>query len=181
MWAEHHDHVQPEWLDGNGHMNLAYYVLVFDRGTDAWLELAGLGAAYRASAGRSVFAVETHTLYRQEVRLGAALRVRSRLAAAAEGKRIHLLHEMSSEGVEVAMQEVMFLHVDLATRRSTPLADIEADRVAALAPPLNFPLPDWVGRRIGAGRCPAYLTPTPIASRPVCCSSWDRRSCMAAW
>ena len=45
VWAEHHDQVQPEWLDGNGHMNLAYYVLVFDRGTDAWLELAGLGAA----------------------------------------------------------------------------------------------------------------------------------------
>jgi acyl-CoA thioester hydrolase len=152
VWAEHHDHVQPDWLDDNGHMNLAYYVLVFDRGTDAWLELAGLGAAYRASAKRSVFAVETHTIYRQEVRLGAPLQVRTRLAAAAAGKRIHLLHEMSSHGTEVAMQEVMFLYVDLATRRSIPLAGIEADRVAALAPPVNVALPDWVGRRIGAGR-----------------------------
>ena len=151
MWAEHHDRVQPEWLDGNGHMNLGHYVLVFDRGTDAWLELAGLGAAYRASSGRSVFAVETHTLYRQEVRLGAALHVRTRLAAAS-GKRMHLLHEMSSAGADIAMQEVMFLHVDLVTRRSVPLERIEADRVAALAPPVNVPLPDWVGRRIGAGR-----------------------------
>ncbi len=150
MWAEHYDHVQPEWLDANGHMNLAYYVLVFDRGTDAWLELAGLGAAYRATTRRSVFAVETHTIYRQEVGLGAPLQVRSRLAAAS-GKRIHLLHEMVSAGAEVAMQEVMFLHVDLATRRSTPLEGSEAERVAALAPP-GIPVPDWVGRRVGAGR-----------------------------
>ena len=148
MWAEHHDQVQPEWLDSNGHMNLAYYVLVFDRGTDAWLDVAGLGSAYRASAGCSVFAVETHTIYRQEVRLGAPLLVRSRLAAAS-GKRIHLLHEMSSAGADVAMQEIMFLHVDLSTRRSTPLIGQAAERVAALAPPSGMALPAWLGRRIG--------------------------------
>ncbi len=138
-------------MDANGHMNLAYYVVVFDRGTDAWLELAGLGAAYRASVGCSVFAVETHTIYRQEVQLAAALQVRTRLAAGG-GKRIHLIHEMYSAGAEVAVQEAMFLHVDLATRRSTYLEAGAADRVAALAPSPHMPLPGWVGRHIGAGR-----------------------------
>lgn len=149
MWTEHRDTVQPEWLDGNGHMNLAYYVMVFDRGTDAWLDAAGLGAAYRDQTGRSVFAVETHTLYRQEVRLGAPLLVRTRLAASG-GKRVHLLHEMTSGNAAVAMQEVLFLHVDLATRRALPLDDAASARVAALG--TDAALPAWVGRRVGQPR-----------------------------
>jgi acyl-CoA thioesterase FadM len=150
VWAEHLDHVRPEWLDGNGHMNLAYYVVVFDRGTDAWLDLAGLGAAYR-NTGLSVFAVETHTIYRREVGEGAALRVRSRLVSGA-GKRIHLMHEMTSGGSDVALQEVLFLHVDLATRRPVAMA-IEAEtRVRALAPPADWDAPTWLGRRVGDPR-----------------------------
>ena len=150
MWVEYSDRVRPEWLDANGHMNLAYYVLVFDRGTDTWLEAAGLGAAYR-QAGRSVFAVESHILYRQEARLGDPLRVRTRAAAAA-GKRIHLLHEMHSDSAEVAMQEVMFLHVDLSTRRSVALGDRALAGIAPLLPPIEVPLPAWAGRRIGHDR-----------------------------
>ena len=73
MWAEHRDQVRPEWLDGNGHMNLAYYVLVFDGGTDAWLDRAGLGTAYRLATNHGVFAVETHTIYREEVLAGSQL------------------------------------------------------------------------------------------------------------
>ncbi len=150
MWAEHSDHVRPEWLDGNGHMNLAYYVLVFDRGTDAWLDLAGLGAGYR-QAGHSVFAVETHTIYRQEVREGATLFVRTRLVAA-EGKRIHLMHEMTSGPADIAVQEVLFLHMDMAVRRPVPLVGEAAARVAALAPPPGCPRPAWLGRHVGQPR-----------------------------
>ena len=148
MWAEHRDRVQPEWVDGNGHMNLAFFVLVFDRGTDAWLDLAGLGAAYRSATQNSVFAVEAHTVYRDEVRLGAPLRVRTRLAAA-DGKRLHLLHEMDSEGRELALQEVLFLHVDLQTRRAVPLPEIRAAAVQALLPTAGEKLPAWAGRRVG--------------------------------
>ena len=150
MWAQHADTVRPEWLDGNGHMNLAYYVVVFDRGTDAWLELAGLGEAYR-DVGFSVFAVETHTIYRREVGLGAALLVRTHLVAAA-GKRIHLMHEMDCGAETVALQEVLFLHADLRTRRSTPLAGDAEARVQALAPPPGWVRPGWLGRHIGEAR-----------------------------
>ncbi len=141
--AEHHDHVRPEWLDGNGHMNLAYYVVVFDRGTDAWLDLAGLGEADRRDGG-TVFAVETHTLYRQEVGLGDALHVRSWLVDA-DGKRLHLAHEMTSGGALVAMQECLFIHMDLATRRVRPFSPAQAAQIAAL----TAPAPSWLGRRIG--------------------------------
>ena len=149
--AEHHDAVQPEWLDSNGHMNLAYYVVVFDRGSDAWLEMAGMGAAHRA-AGGAVFAVETHTLYRQELLLGAPMLVRSWLVAA-DAKRLHVAHEMTSEGVVAALQEVLFVHVSLDSRRVVAIpADVQA-QVQALR---GEPVPDWVGRRIALpGATPA--------------------------
>ena len=150
MWAEHNDAVRPEWLDGNGHMNLAYYVLVFDRGTDAWLDLAGLGEAYRAN-GLSVFAVETHTQYVREVTEGALLRVQTRLVAAS-GKRIHLMHVMSSAGEQVALNESLFLHVSLQTRRPVDLSEPAAAAVAALAPPPGWPRPAWLGRGVGQRR-----------------------------
>ncbi len=150
MWAEHSDRVRPEWLDGNGHMNLAYYVLVFDRGTDAWLERAGLGAAYRNAVRRSVFAVESHTIYRHEVGLDAPLQVRTGLAGFRD-KRIHLLQEMRSDGIEVAMQEVMFLHVDLATRRSIRLGDDATAALVSLMLPTALSRPAWSGRRVGEG------------------------------
>ena len=131
-------------------MNLAYYVLVFDRGTDAWLELAGLGGAYRARSGQSVFAVETHTQYQREVGAGAALDVRTRLAAF-DGKRLHLMHEMRSAGAAVAVQEALFLHVSLQTRR--PVA-MDADSIQAVAALLTPPeaLPSWLGRHVGQPR-----------------------------
>ena len=155
MWADHYDHVRPEWLDANGHMNMAFYVVVFDRGTDAWLDLAGIGTDYRRAAGHSVFAVETHTLYQREVGLGERLRVRSRLIAAA-GKRLHLIHEMTAaEDVAqdpVALQEVLFLHVDLATRRSAVMPPEVRIRVAGLLPANDDPVPPWVGRRVGQAR-----------------------------
>jgi acyl-CoA thioester hydrolase len=148
--AEHLDHVQPEWLDSNGHMNLAYYVVVFDRGTDAWMELAGLGAAYRQAQGGTVFAAETHTLYHREVGLRSPLRVQTWLVDA-DAKRLHLAHEMTSGGILVAMQECLFLHVDLATRRVKPFTAAQAQHVAAL----TRPAPGWLGRRIAVTAGPA--------------------------
>jgi acyl-CoA thioester hydrolase len=143
--AEHHDAVQPEWLDGNGHMNLAYYVVLFDRGSDSWLDLAGLGGEYRAEGGHTVFAVETHTIYRRELRLGAPVVVRTWLVAA-DAKRLHLAHEMLSEGIVAALHEVMFVHVSMDSRRVAPMSPAAAARVAALG---GEPRPDWLGRQLG--------------------------------
>ena len=39
--------VRPEWIDNNGHMNMGYYVVVFDLATDAWLDWVGLDAPHR--------------------------------------------------------------------------------------------------------------------------------------
>ena len=54
--------VRPEWVDYNGHMNVAYYVLIFDHATDAALDQLDVGEAYRRRAGCSVFVGEMHVI-----------------------------------------------------------------------------------------------------------------------
>ena len=142
--------VRPEWIDGNGHMNLAYYVVVFDHATDAFCDLVGLGEAYRQASNNGIFAVETHTLYGRELRAGELVRVRTTLLGA-DAKRFHLAHEMThaGEGVRAAAQEILFLHVDLGARRVTPFPPALAARMrGAVADHAGLPRPDWIGRRI---------------------------------
>ena len=85
--------VRPEWIDSNGHLNLAYYVVVFDLATDALYAALGIGDAYREASGNSCFTAETHTLYEREVRLGDRLLVKGWLLGA-DTKRLHYFHEM---------------------------------------------------------------------------------------
>lgn len=130
----HRETVRPEWIDYNGHMNVAYYVLVFDHATDAVLDHVGLGAAYRAASGCSVFVAEAHVTYDREVNAGDALRVTSRVVAA-EGKKFILYHEMfrADEGEVTATNEVLCVHVDFARRRSAPVPNDALERLKRIA------------------------------------------------
>ncbi|HKM61110.1 MAG TPA: thioesterase family protein [Acidisphaera sp.] len=144
----HYETVRPEWIDYNGHMNLAYYVLVFDHATDVLFDTLGIGAHYVGQGHCSMFAVETHTLYEREVHVGDPLRVEAFLIDA-DAKRLHFAHAMhhATEGWRAATQELMSLHVDMTARRTAPFP---IDRMAAIDEALlaRPPVPDWVGRRI---------------------------------
>ena len=100
--------VRPEWVDYNGHMNVAYYVLIFDHATDATLDRLDVGEAYRRRAGCSVFVGEMHVNYRQEVLQGDELAIATRLLAFDE-RRLVLFHEMTCSRFEkpVASNEVL--------------------------------------------------------------------------
>src|SRR5689334_23702602 len=89
----HTEEVLPEWVDYNGHMNVAWYVLAFDHATDALLDWLGLGRAYAESENRSVFVLETHVTYEREVTAGDTLRFRTRLIDH-DARRLHVFHEM---------------------------------------------------------------------------------------
>ncbi len=145
--------VLPEWLDGNGHMNLAYYVLVFDAATDLLCEAAGFDDPHRRRTRTGVFAAETHILYRAELLLGDQVQVRPYVAAA-DAKRIHLAHEMLRGPEVVACQEIMLLHVSLDTRRTLPFPPGIAANLAALAAHARHPRPDWLGRRVAMPAAP---------------------------
>ncbi|MFT2019731.1 thioesterase family protein [Streptomyces sp. 796.1] len=89
----HAEPVRPEWIDYNGHLSEAYYVLVFGHATDALMDHAGLDADYRRRTGCSLYTVEAHVRYLREVPQGSALTVRTRLLGVAGGKA-HFTHEM---------------------------------------------------------------------------------------
>ena len=149
--------VCPEWIDENGHMNLAHYVTVFDGATDLLWAAIGLGEEYRQRTGHGTFAVETHILYRAELLLGDKVRIASQILGA-DAKRLHVAHEMrrADNGLIVAQQEIMLLHVNLETRNVVPfLTDSAATTTAAAQSHAGLPRPEWVGRRIAMPGAPS--------------------------
>lgn len=149
-FAEYVGEVLPAWIDGNDHMNMAYYVVMFDLATDVIWDALGIGIAYKRATRCGTFAAEAHILYEQEMRVGERGRVHSRLLGA-DSKRLHVTHELyrETDGKRAAAQEFLFLHVDLEARRVIPWpAEIfgrlqEGVRAHAALPPLT-----WTGRRV---------------------------------
>lgn len=147
----HRETVRPEWIDYNGHMNVAYYLLAFDQATDAVLDHLGIGKAYAEGEGRSMFVVEAHLTYAREVTEGDGLRFASRLLGV-DGKRLHLFHEMRHEEDDflAATAEFMLVHVDLTERRSVPFTPETAERVARIAAEhARLPRPPQAGKSVG--------------------------------
>ncbi len=142
--------VLPEWIDANGHMNLAYYVVLFDYATDALFEAIGIGRRYKDTTNHGTFVTETHNLYERELLVGERVRVSTRVLGT-DSKRLHLAHEMFTLAGEqrAATQELMYLHIDLSARRVVPwLPEVHARVTAAAAAHSRLPRPNWTGRRI---------------------------------
>ena len=142
--------IEPQWIDYNGHLNMAYYNVLFDRGIDEmWLEL-GIGPAYMQVRKASTFTAEAHVRYLREVHLGDPVQV-SVLLIAADDKRIHTFQELrhATEGWLSATSENMSLHVDMTSRKTAPFPpDIAARISMVLDAHAAVPRPDGVGRRI---------------------------------
>ncbi|HEX6446866.1 MAG TPA: thioesterase family protein [Streptosporangiales bacterium] len=139
----HRQRVRPEWIDYNGHLSEAYYVLVFGYATDALMDEVGMHAAYRDRTGCSLYTVEAHVRYLHEVPDGAELEVRTR-ALDTGAKRARFCHEMSVDGRMVATEEILALHVDAALGRTAPFPPEVAERLAALVEAA----PDYAGAAI---------------------------------
>ena len=119
----HRGTVLPEWIDYNGHLNLAYYMVAFDHGTDAFWDAFGLDDPYRARTGTSTYALESHVVYRRELLEGDPFRISS-LLLDFDAKRIHQFHRMyhGTEHYLAATNELLFINVDVERSRSTSFA-----------------------------------------------------------
>ena len=136
-----------EWTDYNGHMNVAYFTLVFDHATDVFYPLVGLGKPYRDRTGKSTFAVESHTTYLREASIGDEVQVTTQLLGY-DDKRIHYFHVMShaGKGYPMATLEQLALHVDLGTRKVEPMPEEPRRLLAAMAEAhASLPVPPQVG------------------------------------
>jgi acyl-CoA thioester hydrolase len=118
-----HD-VRPEWVDLNRHMNVAYYAVVFDNAIDGTLDKFGLGPDYTLRTNSGIFVLETHNTFVGEVKQGDRLRVSAQLLDW-DQKRIHVFQRMFHAGEDylAATSEQMFLHVDLASRKSVAMPE----------------------------------------------------------
>ena len=155
-FAGYHDTVRPEWIDHNGHMNMGYYLVVFDLATDEWFRHVGLDQAHRRAQGVTTFCLEAHITYQREVHAGDPLRFTTQLLAY-DAKRIHYLHAMhhATEGYLAATNELMSLHVSQHTRRAAPMAPEILARLARIQVAHDaLPRPPHVGRVMGLGARP---------------------------
>jgi len=151
IWQET---VRSEWCDYNGHLNMAYYVLIFDHATDVFHDSLGLDKPYRVETNCSTFAVETHTSYVAEVLEGDEVSVKTQLLDYDE-KRLHYFHRMyhAEKGFLSATIEVMTVHVDLGIRKVVPMSETIRQKAAdMMAVHGDFPGPDQQGRAIGIRR-----------------------------
>lgn len=136
--------VRPEWIDYNGHLSEAYYVLAFGFATDALMDRVGLDEAYRVRTGCSLYTVEAHVRYLDEVGGDAELAIATAVVGAG-AKKLRLCHEMAVAGTVVATEEILALHVDGGVGRSVPFPTDVADRLASL----TVEPPPYAGRAIG--------------------------------
>jgi acyl-CoA thioester hydrolase len=145
--------VEKAWIDYNGHMNMAYYNVILDRGADDAFEAIGLGASYAKERRLTTYTAEIHVCYVRELHLGDAVSVTTQLLDA-DDKRLHFYQEVRHvDGWLSATSEVLALHVDMAGPKVAPMPPDIAEKVKAmLAAHSALPRPERAGRSIGIRR-----------------------------
>lgn len=141
--APYREAVRDEWVDYNGHLSEAYYVLLFGHATDAAWEHAGVGPSYVERTGCSLYTVEAHVRYLREVPGGTTPEIRSRVVGV-DAKKAHLCHEMRVDGALVATEEVLAVHVDQGEGRASPMPDAARARLDGLLEAA----PEFAGRSV---------------------------------
>ncbi len=142
--------VEPGWIDYNGHLNMAYYNVLFDRAVDEVYELLGLGLAYVEATKCSTFTAEVHVRYLRELLVDAPVRVSFRLLDF-DAKRLHYFEELhhADQGWLSATSENLALNVDTTVKKVAAFpADVMARLARMRAAHDRLPVPAGVGRRI---------------------------------
>ena len=142
--------VEKQWIDYNGHLNMAYYNVLFDRAVDEVYELVGIGADYLKRANHSTFTAEAHIRYVRELHENDPVRVTFQLLDF-DSKRFHYFEQLfhATEGWVSATSENLILHIDMAAKKVAPFPDTIMRSLAAMkAAHERLPRPEAAGRRI---------------------------------
>ncbi|MBS0533839.1 MAG: thioesterase family protein [Proteobacteria bacterium] len=142
--------IEPAWIDYNGHLNVAYYNVLFDRAIDEFYLPLGLGPDYLKATHHSTMVVESHVRYLREVHVNAPLRITTQLVGF-DAKRFHVYQEMlhAEEGWLSATCETMTVHVDMTAKKVAPFPEAVMAAFARMqAVHAALPVPAAVGRRI---------------------------------
>ena len=145
--------VEKGWIDYNGHLNMAYYNVLFDRSIDDAFEALGMGFDYAQTRRLTTYTAEVHICYVRELHLGHAVRCSFQLLDF-DAKRIHVFQEMRHEdGWLAATAESLTLHVDMNGPKVVPFApDVLAKIEEMHAIHAALPRPERAGRAVGIAR-----------------------------
>jgi acyl-CoA thioester hydrolase len=142
--------IEPQWIDYNGHLNVAYYNVLFDRAIDEFYEPLGLGPDYLKTTKHSTMVVETHVRYLREVHVDAPLKVTAQLLGY-DAKRFHVYEELvhATEGWVSATSESMTVHVDMTAKKVALFPDNVMRAFEKMKEAhATLPWPEAAGRKI---------------------------------
>jgi acyl-CoA thioester hydrolase len=142
--------IPPDWVDYNGHLRDAFYLLIFSYAVDGLMDEIGLDARSREHTGLTLFTLEAHINYLHEVKLGAAVEARIQIMAM-DRKRLQLYLTLHPKGEAqvMAASEQMLLQVNLEGPKSaafTPQTKEALERITAAQQ--DWPAPEYAGRKI---------------------------------
>lgn len=146
--------VEDQWIDYNGHFNMAYYNVIFDRCGDEAFALVGLGPDYVKAANCSFFTLEAHVTYVRELHAGDKVRVSAQFLDY-DAKRVHYVQQMfhAKEDWLSCVTENIVMHVDIASKKSALFPPDVLGKVKAMYEAhKGLPLPPQVGHKIGIPR-----------------------------
>lgn len=143
------------WIDYNGHMNVSYYTMAFDKAADQiYDDVLLIGADYARDQRMGPYVIQQQIHYLGELLRGDEFCVAFRILDC-DGKRLHTWSDLIrvSDGRIAASAEALIMNVDLEERRSAPYPDWAFARIKALAKAqAPLPVPVRVGARIGIRR-----------------------------
>jgi acyl-CoA thioester hydrolase len=142
------------WVDYNGHLNDAYYMVIFSYATDGLMERIGLDAAGRRATGHTMYTLEVHLNYVQEVHEGVAVEVRTQFLGM-DAKRLHIFNTLhrQDDGTLLATNEQMLANIDASNKAVGPKTAPFLPAIASVLLPIVqahalLPRPANAGRSI---------------------------------
>ncbi len=155
--------VEDEWIDYNGHFNMAYYAVPFDRTVAEIFDEIGVGESYRLRTEHSFFTLAAQLNYLRELHAGDPLGMTFRMLDMDE-KRVHFIMEMyhAEKMFRAATMESLVIHIDMRIRRSAPmLPDAYGAFAGLMERQKGLPVPPEAGSRIGIRRKNGGGVPSP--------------------
>jgi acyl-CoA thioester hydrolase len=145
--------VEPQWTDYNGHLNMAYYNVLFDRAADHGLSALGIDLDYVKNRKLTIYTAEAHITYVRELHAGQKVYATFHIIDH-DTKRLHVFQELYHEdGWLAATSEIMSLHIDQSGPKVAPFPEDVLANIEAMAKEhAKLERPAGVGRSIGIKR-----------------------------
>jgi acyl-CoA thioester hydrolase len=145
--------IQKDWIDYNGHLNMAFYNVLFDHCCDEAFDLLGMGPSYARDRRLTSYTAEVHICYVRELHLDHKVQATLQILDHDE-KRIRFYQELRHvDGWLAATSENLILHVDMSGPKVVPFpSDIMAKVEAMAKAHALLPAPERAGRSVAIRR-----------------------------